>query len=72
MKKKSDIKGIIEILNEIKEDETLPKNTKQKLKTTVRVLEDCKDVTVTIDKTIQEIESAKTVLLNAGNKLNLD
>ncbi len=56
MENLNDFKDIIEILNEIKEDETISKNTKSKIDCTMCVLEKKGDVSVIINRTIQELD----------------
>ncbi len=57
MKVQNDFRDILEILSEINSDETIPKNTRTKIQTTICVLQNCKNVEITIDKTIQELDN---------------
>lgn len=68
------IMNIIEILDEIEQDETIPKNMRAKIKSMMCSLGDCEE-SIIIDKAIQELDNiaddpslpgyAKTQIWNA-------
>lgn len=51
-----DFEDILEVLMEIKEDETIPKNTKVRINSAMTILENCSDVKLTINKAVHEID----------------
>lgn len=50
------IMGIIEILNEIEQDETIPRNMRVRIKNMICSLGDCEE-SVIVDKVIQELDN---------------
>lgn len=57
MKKEDSFKEVIELLNQIQQDEFVPRNIKQKLKCTGTILAGTSDsVSMKVDKSIQELD----------------
>ena len=50
------VKEIIEILNELEEDATVPRNVKNKIKTVMNVLKEEVDLKIKVNKILHELD----------------
>ena len=56
MDEKEQIQGIIEVLKELQEDGSVPRNVKDKLAITIQALEEDNDVSIKVNKALHELE----------------
>ena len=50
------MKSVIELLFQIEQDESVPKNIRNKIKNTIKILESPDDNAIKIDKSLQELD----------------
>lgn len=53
---KAQIKDVIEVLEELEQDATVPRNIKDKIKTTIKVLKDNSDIKISVNKALHELD----------------
>ena len=56
MKEEEQIRSIVEILEELKEDVAVPRNVKDKLISTVEALEEKTEISIRVHKALHELE----------------
>ena len=56
MNEKEQIKSVIEVLEELQEDGSVPRNVKDKLTTTIEALKEEAEVSIRVNKALHELE----------------
>jgi len=56
MKMQEELRGVIEVLKELKEDATVPRNVKERIATTIKALEEKSEVSIRVNKALHELE----------------
>ncbi|MBR9692248.1 hypothetical protein GOV06_05690 [Candidatus Woesearchaeota archaeon] len=56
MDEKEQVQSIIEILKELQEDGSVPRNVKEKLTATIKSLDEDKDISIKVNKALHELE----------------
>ena len=56
MEDQEQIKSIIEVLEEMQEDASVPRNVKDKLSSTIKALEEKTEVSIRVNKALHELE----------------
>jgi len=51
-----ELNDIIELLDELKKDTTVPKNVKEKIDSTVKLLEDDEETAIKVNRALHELE----------------